>query len=149
MYARHLFLEDEGFVMAEQMEKRRCHRFKVPDGKASYKRGSFLGAILGYSRPYPLVNLSKGGLALLCDRKFRRGRKVMIRLFAPDEEPLELWATVRWRNRHGIGGESVVGFSFETFGSREGDNPKETLDALRRLDGKYGGQGEGGRREVA
>ena len=135
--------------MTNQVEKRRCHRFKVPDGKASYKRGSLLGALMGFSRPYPLANLSKGGLALLCDRKFRRGKKVMIRLFVPGETPMELTATVRWCKRQRIGGKGIVGFSFEIFGSREGDNPIEALDTLRRLDGKYGAGEREGRSEGA
>lgn len=85
-----------------------------------------------------MVNVSKGGLALVCDEELDQGRKVMVQLLAPNEKPLNLHTRVRWRGRLADSGDMLLGVEFMPFTGRIGHNPLEALDVLRRLDAQYG-----------
>lgn len=128
--------------MVEGAEKRTCHRFVVPDAKAKYKSTGLLVLVKGLSKAYPVVNVSKGGLAFMCDETFPQGQKLVVQLLAPNEIALSFRSSVRWAAQHPESGGSVVGVAFEPFGSRKGWNSLEALDVLRRLDAQYG---EGGK----
>jgi len=133
--------------MAEGAEKRTCHRFEVPDATAKYKRGGLLVLVSGLSKAYPVVNVSKGGLAFLCEESFEKGQNLVVELLAPDEEPLKLHAEVRWRGQHEETGKPFVGVAFAAFGTKMGSNSLEDLEVLRRLDEKYGKGQEAGEGE--
>ena len=123
--------------MDDEANKRTCHRFEIPEGKGKYKRKGLLALLSGYSKVYPVVNVSKGGLAIECDDAIDRGSKVMVQLLAPGEEPVELSAEVRWLGA-GPGGGRVLGVQFNPFGERMGWNPLDMLEVLRRLETTYG-----------
>ena len=123
-------------------EKRICHRFEIPGGQGKYKKTGLLVTLGGYSKAYPVVNVSKGGLAFVCEETLGQDTKVLVQLMAPQEEPLELRGKVRWQGRMRGREEVVVGVQFEPFGGRSGWNPMEALEVLRRLDAKYGEGGE-------
>ena len=123
--------------MVQGAKKRRARRFDIPGGKGKYKKTGLFVLVKGFSTAYPVVNVSKGGLALLCDEKLAQGKKVMVQLLAPNENPLHLHARVRWRgSTHS--GDMFVGVQFMPFSERTDHNPLEALDVLRRLDAQYG-----------
>ena len=123
--------------MIQGVKRRRARRFEIPGGKGKYKKTGLLVLIKGFSPAYPVVNVSKGGLALLCDEKLDQGKKVMVQLLAPNKKPLNLRALVRRQGR-ADSGDMFVGVEFMPFTGRIGHNPLEALDVLRRLDSQYG-----------
>ena len=123
--------------MVQGVKKRRARRFEIPGGKGKYKKTGLLVLIKGFSAAYPVVNVSKGGLALVCEEKLDQGKKVMVQLLAPNEKPLNLRARVRWR-RQTDSGDMLLGVEFMPFTGRRGHNSLEELDVLRRLDVQYG-----------
>ncbi|MBM4084509.1 MAG: hypothetical protein FJ272_06945 [Planctomycetes bacterium] len=124
--------------MVQGVEKRRCHRFEVPGAKVMYKKTGLLVMLKGYSSAYPVVNVSKGGLAFLCDQRHAVGEGLMTRLLSPMEAPLDLGATVRWHARHAGSGQTILGVAFAPFGHQRGWNSPDALDVLRRLETQYG-----------
>ncbi|MDO9530196.1 MAG: PilZ domain-containing protein [Syntrophales bacterium] len=127
--------------MVQDVEKRRARRFEIPGGKVRYKKTGLLILVKGFSKTYHVVNVSKGGLALVCDEGLDRGEKVMVQLLAPNEKPLNLHARVRWRGSTDSG-DMLLGVEFMPFTGRRGHNSLEALDVLRRLDAQYGKEKE-------
>ena len=123
--------------MVQGVKKRRARRFEIPGGKGKYKKTGLLVLIKGFSAAYPVVNVSKGGLALVCEEKLDQGKKVMVQLLAPNEKSLNLHARVRWRGSTDSG-DMLLGVEFMPFTGRRGHNSLEELDVLRRLDVQYG-----------
>ncbi len=124
--------------MAEGVEKRACRRFEIPGSRSQYKKKGVLVLLTGFSEAYPVVNVSKGGLAFECEEKIERGTRLTVRLIAPGEEPLELESEVRWQRRKPTG-EAEVGVQFAPFGNHIGWNSLESLDVLRRLEQRFAG----------
>ncbi len=123
--------------MTDNAEKRACLRFEVPNGQTRYKKKGLLVLLSGYSEAYPVVNISKGGIAFECNEQIRRSTKLTVQLLAPHEEPLELNAEVRWQRRH-AGDVAELGVQFAPFGAHRGWNSVEDLETLRRLEAQYG-----------
>jgi hypothetical protein len=123
--------------MAQRIERRRCKRFEIPGAEGRYKKTGLLSLFKGFSRPYRVVNISKGGLALACEEKFRPNDEVIIRLIVPNETPLNLRARVRWQGRPVGRMDTIVGVEFKPFGSPRGSNSLEALDVLTRLEARY------------
>jgi hypothetical protein len=128
--------------MAQYVEKRRCRRFEIPGGEVKYKKIGLLILTKGFSKAYPVLNVSKGGLAFVCEEKLRRDTKLMVQLLAPKEIPLNLRSRVRWQGQWaGSSAFRVTGVEFMPFGTRRGWNALEALDVLGRLDAHYGKEG--------
>ena len=85
--------------MAQNAEKRRCRRFEIPGGEVKYKKIGLLILMKGFSKAYPVLSVSKGGLAFLCEEKLRRDEKLAVQLLAPNEIPLNLRSRVRWQGQ--------------------------------------------------
>lgn len=126
--------------MTNFVEKRMCRRFVIPGAEARYKKTSLFIFPKGFSESYPVLDVSKGGLAFVGEEKFRRGKKLIVQLLVPTETSLALHATVRWQGRWAGSELRVTGVEFMPFGNRKGWNSPETLDILRRLDAKFGTQ---------
>ena len=128
--------------MTQGSERRKYHRFQVPDGEARHRKAGLLGRLKGLSEPYPVVNMSKGGLAFLCDVPFRENTELEIQLLVPGKSPLALLGKTRWQGpaEGRQDGTVIVGIHFRPFGDKRGCNPHETLDVLRKLQKEYGGQ---------
>ena len=124
--------------MVQSVKKGRARRFEIPGGKGRYKKTGLFILLKGFSAAYPVVNVSKGGLALVCDEKLDHGDKVIMQLLVPNENPLHLRARVRWRGRRRDSSDMLVAVEFMPFTGRRGQNSLEELDVLRRLDAQYG-----------
>ena len=125
--------------MSYDIEKRRCRRFVIPGAAVKYKKTGLLSFGKGFSGPYSVENVSKGGLSFVCDKKLSRGKTLELQLLTPNEEPLLLKSVVRVRRPVKDTNNKIIGIEFMPFGSRRGWNSQETLDGLRMLDKKYGG----------
>jgi hypothetical protein len=127
-------------VKNQKLERRRCRRFKVPSAELKYKKLGLQVFIKGFSEPFSVVNVSKGGLAFICEDEFRPNQKLMVQLLTPDEDPLNLYSEVRWRGHVPGIKKKVVGVQFMPFmvnGKRNGGNSLEDLEPLNRLDKQY------------
>ena len=127
-------------VTNQGLERRRSRRFKVPGAESKYKKLGLQVFIKGYSEPFSVVNVSKGGLAFICEDQFRPNQKLMVQLLTPDEDPLNLYSEVRWRGHVPGIKQKVVGVQFMPFmvnGKSNGGNSLEDLEPLSRLDKQY------------
>ena len=128
-------------VKNQKLERRRCRRFKVPTAASKYKKLGLQVFIKGFSKPFQVVNLSKRGLAFICEDKFHLDQKLIVQLLTPDENPLNLYSEVRWWGHVPGIKEKVLGVQFMPFmvnGKRNGGNSLKDLEHLSRLDKQYG-----------
>jgi hypothetical protein len=107
-------------------------RFIIPRTTVKYQDHSFWIRNPGFSKPCPLVDLSRGGLAFLADYAPKLGRWVSLRLNFPGRE------NILWLEGHavyavatGIAGYRYrVGIKFWPFANRGGCNALKALDFL-------------------
>lgn len=122
--------------MVQGIEQRKCHRFEIPGANLMYRRIGLIRA-KKYINAIRLYNISKGGLAFACADQLPSGKTIIIKLYIPDSDPLELLATVRWQRISRQNDYYSTGLSFNTFGPGSNMNPVSTLNTLRQLDQKY------------
>ena len=121
-----------------KLEKRKCIRFEIPGAKISVKRAGVFGLFSGFSGPFELVNLSKGGVGFECESILTMDQKILIQLHVPGEPTLHLRGNVRWQ-ASGLGPNQpkMTGVQFLPFGGSRRTNPKEALEVLNRLEEQY------------
>jgi hypothetical protein len=85
-----------------------------------------------YSNPLPLVDLSRGGLALLSDAALATDKRISLWLQFPEKgEELRLEGTTVYAVATGIAGFRYrVGIQFLPFADRRGCNDPKVLDLL-------------------
>lgn len=103
-----------------------------------YKKTGLLAFMDRFSEPHSVINISKGGFAFLCEKKFGKNEKIIVQLIIPGEEPMNLNSIIRRQAPYQLSNELVTGVEFTPFGKSRGSNPKEYLNILRRLDKQYG-----------
>lgn len=118
--------------------KRTCRRFEIPGAEGRYKKTGLQVVVKGFSKPFPVANVSKGGLAFMTKEKLKKGQKITIQLVAPNEPPLNLRSLIRRVEWSVANKASMVGVEFMPFGNRAGGNTTDALNILRRLDEQYG-----------
>ena len=123
--------------MSQFAERRRYRRFEIPGGEARHKRIAGPAILKHFSKLHPLLNVSVGGLALICEENFSHGEEVIIQLEVPKESPLNLHSKVRWQEPIALSADIIVGFEFKEFGDNKNLNSPELLVAIRRLYAKY------------
>ncbi len=124
--------------MEKIVDRRKCRRFEIPGGKVRYRRVGLLALLKGFSKPRPMVSVSKGGVAFMCEEKFSKGQEIIAQLLAPKEISLNLRAWVQWQEQSPGSGDRVVGVEFGSFGPGKAHNSYEALEVLRRLDVRHG-----------
>jgi len=127
--------------MAKFIEKRRCHRFEIPEAQVKYKKVWLGFSLRDFSDYRSLENISKGGLAFWCEEKLRLGTKILVQIHTPGEDVLELVGRVRWQGFPAGKLYTVVGVEFMPFGEGKKWNSFEALEALKRLEEQYSDQG--------
>ena len=125
-------------MMLQGVERRECRRFQIPCAEVRYKKERIIFSSGRFSRALPVLDMSKGGLAFLCNKKLRSGKTLMMQLDLPDESSLILRAWVRWQGKEWHNSDITTGVEFMPFGGRREWNSLETLDVLRELDARYG-----------
>ncbi|MDB9823472.1 PilZ domain-containing protein [Deltaproteobacteria bacterium] len=123
--------------MTEFVEKRKFRRFEMPGGEVRHKRIMSPVLLQHFSKPYPVLNMGVGGLAVVCKEGFRNGEALIIQLTAPNENPLNLRSTVRWQGPIALSTDIIAGLEFTEFGNNRDLNSPETLGVLRRLYARY------------
>jgi len=120
------------------VKKRTSRRFEIPGAQARFKKSGLNSLVKGFSVNYPVLNVSKGGLAFVCDRKFRRGDKIIVQLLIPHERPLHLHGMVKRYDQHANSSNYMVAVEFKPFNNFRKYNTIDSLFMLRNLDSQYG-----------
>ena len=123
--------------MNQNGERRKFRRFEIPGGKIRYRKNSGASKLKKFSREYQLLNMSLGGLQILCDSEFRYGEEIVLQIQVPKEREIKLYSKVVWQKPVALSNDIVVGFEFNTFGQGKGLNPPEIMNVLRRLYARY------------
>ncbi|HWR57579.1 MAG TPA: PilZ domain-containing protein [Thermodesulfovibrionales bacterium] len=123
-----------------KIERRSCERFSVPGSTISYRSQGLFSRFR--SRPpesHPMLDLSKGGLSFLTDRRPRLGEKLSLLVSCPDwSSPILVSGKVVY-----VGGSPVrsykyrIGFQFNPYGPEKGRNSLESLNRLDELEKTY------------
>ncbi len=125
--------------MTHGIERRRCRRFVIPGAEVKFKKRGWFFWTHEFSEPCSVINVGKGGAAFSCKTRLSKGKKLMVQLLIPGEAPLSFNAIVR-RQERTVGSKMMVtGIEFMPFGDGYGWNSLELLDALRKLERRYGG----------
>jgi AraC-like DNA-binding protein len=130
--AFRLLGETRSAPMGSWEETRYHPRRIIPKTTVRYKIRNFWTPMRDYSRPYPLVDLSRGGLALLSDVLPTLHKRVSILLTFPDQSnELRLEGRIVYAVATGIAGFRYrVGIEFLPFSDRRGGNHPKLLEAL-------------------
>jgi len=114
-------------------EERRSHpRRIIPRTAVRYRVRGFWTYGKSFSNPCPLVDLSRGGLALLGDLPQLPGKRVILLLKLPGrEDELRVEGNVVYAVATGIAGFRYrIGIQFLPFADHRGSNSPKVLDAL-------------------
>jgi len=122
--------------MVQGIEKRTCHRFEIPGSSLLYKKiGLFHEK--KYIEAVRLLNISKGGLAFVCEDEFKIGKFIIVKIITPNGMPLELLSTICWQRKSSNNYLPATGVAFAAFGKGSNTNPMKTLETLRRWNKLY------------
>jgi hypothetical protein len=69
-----------------------------------------------------------------CHKKLVPGMEITVQLLVPGSVPVNLRATVAWYGHVNDEMTTVAAIDFLPFGNRQGENPDESLELLRRLE---------------
>lgn len=127
--------------MSEHIEKRSCKRFRIPGAEGKYKKKGLFHFKKQFLNAQYIYDISKGGLSFSCDDSLSKGQKLMMRIKAPDEVPVDLYSQVVRTGQWSGSSFNKVAIRFNIFGSHSGCNSLETLYTLRRWDEKYASEG--------
>jgi len=114
-------------------------RFSIPGATVCYLlRGSGV-QMSAITNPYPLIDLSSGGLAFLADRPVKPGRNISLILsVSATLQSLRLEGRIVYALAVNVPDYQYrVGVKFQPFGAERDCNPPEALEAIARLE-RYG-----------
>ncbi len=123
--------------MAKLVERRKYRRFEIPGGKAKIVKLAGFSFLKPFSRPYPILNASMGGVNILCTKEFCTGEELLLELHAPGEKAVRVRSKVIWINTVPISNDNIIGFEFFPFGDDKNLNSPEAMGILRRLYARY------------
>ena len=124
--------------MPKGIEKRRCRRFQVSGALGIIKKIDSPAILKGFSKAYPVWDVSKGGLTFSCSESLKKDLKIILQLVIPGEPVLDLLSIVRRVGQPDSNGNRLCSIKFIPFGNSSDNNSIETLNVLRMLDEKYG-----------
>ena len=128
--------------MTTKSDKRAFDRIAIPGASVSLRKQNKLGFLETFSKPMPLLNLTKSGACFASERKFDRGEPLCIDINIPGEEKLRLYGKIRWIKNDSPLQNCLVGAQFSAFGKGSEYNSLKSLDRLRVLHQKYGSSDE-------
>ncbi|MFC1841254.1 response regulator, partial [Thermodesulfobacteriota bacterium] len=92
--------------------KRMCRRFQIPGASGKIKKTGLFDTFKGFSKEYPVMDLSKGGLAFSCTESFKKNQKITFQLLVPGESPLNLLSIIRKVGRPDRNGNRFCGIQY-------------------------------------
>lgn len=124
-------------------EKRISQRFKIPGATVSYRKESWLFKRKSFNEEFlPLLDLSRGGLRFVSQKRLKPGAKLFLQLSIPGERaPLGLFGKVRWSARNKTGNYPYqAGVQFNVYGEKKSQNYPGTLVKIISLEQKFASQ---------
>ena len=121
------------------LEKRTCHRFGIPGSTVSFRKEKLFSKQENYEDDYcPLLDISRGGLRLLCQRSLKINIKLILKISIPDESTvLRLRGKVTWAVLNpGKSYKYQIGIQFNPYGERAKQNPPAILMKIIALEEK-------------
>ena len=133
-------------LVAVHKKRRVSLRFVVPGATICYLVHGTESRKRGLSKPCPVVNLSRSGLAFLTDYPPRAGRRVSLHLRSPAiETELFLEGIVVYAR---ISGQTSyryrAGITFRPFSDEAGCNTRDTLELIERLEQAFASKAASG-----
>jgi hypothetical protein len=123
--------------MARFVERRKFRRFEIPGGKVKNLTGPGSFLLRPFLKAYPLLNMGMGGINFLSTREFIKSEELVIEIYAPEEERIQLHSRVIWTNPVPLSKDLVTGCEFFPFGEERHQNSPEEMNTLRRLYARY------------
>jgi len=122
-------------------KERRAHkRINVPGATVTYKEGKFFFSKEIYVEEFlPVVEISRGGIRILCQKLFTTAQKISLKVSIPEEEsPLVLVGRVRWTSSAAtMSYKYQIGIQFSPYGKRKGQNDPYILKRIISLEKKF------------
>ena len=120
---------------------RRAHkRISIPGATLTYKEGKFFFSKEIYVEEFlPVVEISRGGIRILCQKLFTTAQKISLKVSIPEEEsPLLLVGRVRWTSSAAtMSYKYQIGIQFSPYGKRKGQNDPYILKRIISLEKKF------------
>jgi len=119
-------------------ERRACKRFVVPGSTVDYRKTGLL-ASKTFSGPWPVADISRGGVRFLCQDLLGAGVHLLIKILVPDsEESLLVRGSVKWVSTNPEKSYRYeVGIQFDPYGEKKDGNDPEMLRKIVLLEQKY------------
>ena len=127
------------------IERRLCHRFKIPGSTVSYKRERFLVRAKTFNEEFcPVLDISRGGVRFLTQKMIKSKAAVALQISIPGERiPLNLKGRVRWVSFNpGKSYKYQVGVQFSAYGEKRDQNYPGSLVKIIALEQKFIEPGE-------
>lgn len=128
---------------SEKVERRSCQRFVIPGTTVSLKTKKFFSRSSHYCEDScPVLDLSRGGIRLACQRFLSVPAKVSLKIYIPEEiNSLHLRGQVRWAIPNTAKAYKYqVGIQFSAYGSEKKYNDPLVLEKLKKLEKIYAPQ---------
>ncbi len=125
------------------VKKRSCERFSIPGAVMYYRiKPRFFGRSRFTADYFPILNISKGGVSFVCNRRLRAGASLIVKMEIPDMEALpEILAEVRWIAANPEQSYRYrTGLAFKPYGDKKNQNKKSILERLESLENCFQNQ---------
>ncbi len=122
------------------IERRLCHRFKIPGATVSYRKEAILSSAKGFDEEFcPVLDLSRGGVRFLSQKPLKFKSKIVLQISIPGERiPLLLQGRVRWSAFNpGKSYKYQSGVQFNPYGEEKGQNYPGGLVKIIALEQKF------------
>ncbi|MCJ7643378.1 MAG: PilZ domain-containing protein [Candidatus Aminicenantes bacterium] len=127
------------------VERRLCHRFKIPGSTVAYTKQKFLLSPKGFDEEFcPVLDISRGGVRFLTQKPLKFKAKVVLQISIPGERvPLNLKGCIRWSSFNpGKSYKFQAGVQFNAYGEKKDQNYPGSLVKIIALEQKFIEPGE-------
>jgi hypothetical protein len=126
-------------MVAEQIERRTCIRFKIPGAAVNYQRKSLLPKP-GFAEEFcPVVDISRGGVRFLTQKMVKPDTELTLRISVPGERiPFTMKGIVKWSApSEGKSYQFQIGVQFNPYGMDKDQNLPQTMVKIMALEQKF------------
>ena len=102
--------------MSSKSDKRTFERISIPGAVVTFRKKNKFGFLENFSKPMPLVNLTKSGVCFPSEKRLDHGEPLCLDIEIPGEGKLRLYGKIRWINDDSQTWECLVGAQFTAFG---------------------------------
>jgi len=115
------------------VEQRLFPRRHFPEIKAYVKRANKFLPVSKFSGPWPVKNISRCGVCLVCQKPVEIGETLIVKIIIPGQTHMLLKGHVIWCSNGSDTYQYDAGVRFFPFGTLKNHNPISALEYLRSL----------------